>query len=134
MEEYTCQSHNEDFFDALTSAKGFETVNENLYVSILFDILLYRYPELTKRIYSLLVRYFLRKRTTIAALKKLQVLESNKSEKILTDVKRLHGQLINIKAETSLWITVSSEYGSKTKRRVTEIFSEFEDLCMSKEE
>ena len=81
---------NEELFDAITECKGFESISEKLeqqYVCILFDLLLYRYPELSRRVYSLLVRYFLRLRCNVEALAKVQLLESKASIATLEKVK-----------------------------------------------
>ena len=62
---------NAELFNAITEYKGFESMKESQYVCILFDLLLYRYPELSRRVYSLLVKYFLRKRSSVEALSKV---------------------------------------------------------------
>lgn len=52
---------------AVAATKGFEK-DANEYICILFDLMLYRYPELTKRVFALLVSFFTRKRTLIEGL------------------------------------------------------------------
>jgi hypothetical protein len=47
----------------LSSIKGFEDQGEDMYVLILFDLLLYKYPALNKYAFELLMRYFTRIRT-----------------------------------------------------------------------
>ena len=58
------------------------------------------------------------------------MLESTKSKETLQEVKKLHKELIKLKTDTTLWIMNSNDYGTETKRRVTEIFTKFEQLCM----
>jgi len=105
MQKYTSQSYNQKFFDALTESKGFEAESGPQYECILFDILLYRYPELRKRVYALLVRYFLRVRSSISALNNVQLLEGQQSIETLGEVKSIYEVLRNLKNETSHWIT-----------------------------
>ena len=71
---------------------GFEKIYDS-YVCILFDTMLYRYPELSKRIYTLLVKYFLRKRTAVNNLNNIQILENIASTKMLNEIKELTGEL-----------------------------------------
>ena len=55
-------------FESLVKTKGFESQNESNYICILFDLLLYRYPALSKLVFELLMIYFLRTRTVTAGL------------------------------------------------------------------
>lgn len=41
--------------------KGFEAEIGDIYLCILFDLMLYKYPELNETAFELLVRYFNRK-------------------------------------------------------------------------
>ena len=41
--------------------KGFEAETGDIYLCILFDLMLYKYPELNETAFELLVRYFNRK-------------------------------------------------------------------------
>ena len=130
---------NLELFHAITECKGFESISEKMeqqYVCILFDLLLYRYPELSRRVYSLLVRYFLRLRCNVEALAKVQLLESKASIATLEKVKQNHYELTKLKNETSLWITApqNNQYGTESKKQVTKIFKEFADLCVIEDE
>lgn len=53
---------------SLSQAKGFEKVSENQYICILFDLMLYKYAELKKAVFELLIGYFLRRKTVMMAL------------------------------------------------------------------
>ena len=57
-----------------------------MYICILFDLLLYKYPSLSKGVFELLVRLFARKRTLLENLQKIQMLENPSSIRILKQV------------------------------------------------
>ena len=78
------------------------------------------------------MRYFLRKRSNVEALAKVQLLESKASIATLEKVKKNHYELTKLKNETSLWITAPqhNQYGTESKKQVTKIFKEFADLCV----
>jgi hypothetical protein len=76
-----------EFLDLVAGMKGFEAGTGDIYVVILFDLLLYQYNELNQVAFELLVKYFNRKSTLIEALQNIQILESQKSIEILTKVK-----------------------------------------------
>lgn len=59
--------------------KGYEAFNEQQYVCVLFDLMLYRYTELQSKAFAMLVNYFTRKRIMIECLNSTQILESSKS-------------------------------------------------------
>lgn len=82
-----------DLLSAVAATKGFEKVSENEYICILFDLMLYRYPELTKRVFALLVSYFTRKRTLIEGLAQQHILESQKSVKAMNEIRKKHLEL-----------------------------------------
>lgn len=56
--------------------KGFESGTGEVYICILFDIMLYKYPELNQAAFELLVRYFNRKASLLESLSNIQILES----------------------------------------------------------
>ena len=114
--QYKTVEKNAELFDAICKYKGFESVIGDKYVCILFDLLLYRYPELSRRVYSLLVRYFLRKRSNVEALSRVQLLESKASIAALEKVKMNFHELTKLKNETTLWITANNEYGTQAKK------------------
>ena len=130
----TSQEFNARFFDEVTNCKGFEAEDSNQYICILFDLLLYRYPELSKRVYGLIINFFLRKRVMIQALSNIQILESTKSKEILQEVKRCHKELNKLKNDTKLWLMSENDYGTESKQKVTAIFATFEKLCIIEDE
>jgi hypothetical protein len=48
--------------------KNFESRNTDVYICVLFDLLLYKYPVLSKGVFELLVRLFARKRIILESL------------------------------------------------------------------
>ena len=52
----------------IASVKGYEAVNEQQYVCVLFDLLLYRYTDLQMKAFQMLVNYFIRNRIMIECL------------------------------------------------------------------
>ena len=66
---------------------------EKEYICILFDLMLYQYPELTKRVFALLVSFFTRKRTLMEGLMKTQILESTKSIHTMNRIKKWSSEL-----------------------------------------
>ena len=122
------KAHNYLLLDSLTKAKGFEN-KEGDYICVLYDLLLYQYPELTKGVYGLLVKYFLRKRICLESIANVQVLENKNSTKMLNDIKKLTQELKKLQSESSFWINKNNQYGKDQKERVTTIFSELERLC-----
>ena len=64
--EFNCE-----FLSKVIEAKGFEKQSGRVYICILFDLLLYRHPDLTKRVFELLSMYFLRTRTVTSALQNI---------------------------------------------------------------
>ena len=117
----------------MTKAEGFEGT-EGAYVAVLYDLLLYRYPELTKGVYGLLVKYFLRKRISLESIANIQVLENKDSTKMLNDIKKLSTELKKLQSEASFWMTKNNQYGKDSKERVSNIFYELEKLCSHEEE
>jgi hypothetical protein len=52
----------------LAQSYNFEAENQDAYICVLFDLLLYKYPQLAKGVFELLVRLFARKRTLLENL------------------------------------------------------------------
>lgn len=67
--------------------KGFESATGEIYVCILFDLMLYKYPELNMTAFELLISFFNRKASLLEWLTNIQILESKKSIDILNKVK-----------------------------------------------
>jgi hypothetical protein len=73
--------------------------------------MLYRNPELNKRVFELLVIYFLRCKTVLLGLENVQVLESSKSKETLENVKKVSKDLNRYKSETTYWLPKNNVYG-----------------------
>jgi hypothetical protein len=76
-----------EFLDLVANMKGFEGGTGEIYICILFDLLLYQYNELNQVAFDLLIRFFNRKSTLLEGVQNIQILESQKSIEILTKVK-----------------------------------------------
>lgn len=64
-------SQNIDFLQEMASSTNFESHNPEAYICVLFDLLLYKYPVLSKGVFELLVRLFTRKRTLLESLQSI---------------------------------------------------------------
>lgn len=117
---------------ALSYQKGFENQDENNYICILFDLLLYRYPHLQNKVVELLSIYFLRTRTIVTSLQNVQILESSKSIHTLDLIKEYQSKLKQLQEETSFWLGKSNDYGTNKKKEAIAIFSHLEQLCEQK--
>ena len=62
------EAQNIEFLEEISSAYNFESDNQDAYICVLFDLLLYKYPALAKGVFELLVRLFTRKRTLLENL------------------------------------------------------------------
>ena len=87
------QTSNVDFLNEVASLRGFEEEIEDVYICMLFDLLLYKYPELNQTAFELLVRYFTRRRTMLECLNNVQILESKHSIEVLNKVKIYQSEL-----------------------------------------
>ena len=103
--------------------KGFEAGTGDIYVVILFDLLLYQYNELNQVAFELLVKYFNRKSTLIEALQRIQILESQKSIEILTKVKEFSSQLKDFQQEAEMFMTTTEGDSKAKKANIAEIFT-----------
>ena len=59
---------NVEFLDTVASMKGFESEIGDIYICILFDLMLYNYPELNYSAFELLIRFFNRKASLLDCL------------------------------------------------------------------
>lgn len=84
--------------------------------------MLYRSPELTKRVFALLVSYFTRKRTLIEAMTSMKILETAKSIQTMNRIKRLNIDLTKLKKEMQFWIMKNTGTGLEQKELCTSIF------------
>ena len=71
---------------------------------MLFDLLLYKYPQLAKGVFELLVRLFARKRTMLENLMQIQMLEDPRSIKTLKKVKHHLRELKKFIDDADQWI------------------------------
>jgi hypothetical protein len=75
-----------EFLNNLAKSFNFESENQDAYICVLFDLLLYKYPQLAKGVFELLVRLFARKRTLLENLLSVKMLENPKSIRTLKKV------------------------------------------------
>ena len=68
-----------EFLEELAMSYNFEKEEQDSYICVLFDLLLYQYPLLSKGVFELLVRLFTRKRTLLENLQGVQMLENPRS-------------------------------------------------------
>ena len=61
-------------------------MNPDEYVCMLFDLMLYRYPELSKRVFQLIVLYFTRLSNMLETLTRIQMLENSRSKGMTKDI------------------------------------------------
>jgi len=92
--------------------------------------MLYKYPDLTKRVFALLVMYFTRTRTLIEGLTNIQLLESSRSIQTLNNIKRMHLKLKNYQTDTVFWMQKNNTVSKKAKNEVTDIFKAFTNYCI----
>lgn len=95
---------NVDFLNCVANLRGFEEEIEDVYICMLFDLLLYKYPDLNKAAFELLVRYFTRRRTMIECLNNVQLLESKQSIDILNKVKVYNDELKKYMSDALDWM------------------------------
>ena len=81
------EQNNIEFLDTVASMKGFEFEIGDIYICILFDLMLYKYNELNYTAFELLIRFFNRKASLLECLSNIQILENKKSIDILNKVK-----------------------------------------------
>lgn len=84
---------NVEFLDIVASMKGFEQEIGEIYICILFDLMLYKYPELNQTAFELLIKFFNRKSSLLESLSNIQILESKKSIEVLNKVKIYKSEL-----------------------------------------
>ena len=113
--------------------KGFEGEIGDVYICILFDLMLYNYPELNNAAFELIIRYFNRKATLLECLSNVQILQSTKSIDILNKVKVYKQQLqIQVK-EADYYMTGNEKAGKENKNRVAELMSFLAAYCTAPE-
>mmetsp|Transcript_6821 Transcript_6821/g.10992 ORF Transcript_6821/g.10992 Transcript_6821/m.10992 type:complete len:608 (+) Transcript_6821:2642-4465(+) len=118
------------FFEDIALSTNFESENRDAYICVLFDLLLYKYPELSRGVFELLVRLFTRKRTLLESLQRIQMLEDPASVKVLSKVKKYSLDLRKYKEDADQWLNKSNKQSDKIKYEVTRIFKYFTDSCV----
>jgi len=109
--------------------KGFEGEIGDVYICILFDLMLYNYPELNNAAFELIVRFFNRKATLLECLGNIQILESTKSIDILNKVKVYKQQLAIQVKESDYYMSQSDKNARENKNRVGELMSFLAAYC-----
>ena len=120
------------FLETIALSYNFEAQNQDAYICVLFDLLLYKYPQLAKGVFELLVRLFTRKRTILENLIRIQMLENPRSIKVLTQFTKYHKELKHKMADADQWLNKTNEMTKKIKLRVTAIFRFFTGICEEK--
>lgn len=123
------ESQNIEFLEQIAGCYNFEADGQDAYICVLFDLLLYKYPLLAKGVFELLVRLFTRKRTLLETLLQIQMLENPRSIQVLGKVKSYHAELKRLIEDADQWLNKSNSQSKKAKRRVTEIFSFYAQIC-----
>jgi seryl-tRNA synthetase len=97
---------------------------------VLFDLLLYKYPLLSKGVFELLVRLFTRKRTLLENLQGIQMLENPRSIQVLMKIKEYYSELKKSIEDADLWLNKVNEQSKKQKTKVIMIFTYFSQCCV----
>eukprot|EP00347_Sterkiella_histriomuscorum_P021853 403332539 len=125
------QTSNVDFLNEVASLRGFEEEIEDVYICMLFDLLLYKYPELNQTAFELLVRYFTRRRTMLECLNNVQILESKHSIEVLNKVKIYQSELKLYIQEAEEWMNKKEKNATHARCRVKEIFKYITHFCVN---
>lgn len=104
--------------EKIAGSYNFEADNQDAYICVLFDLLLYKYPGLAKGIFELLVRLFTRKRTLLETLMQIQMLENPKSIWVLSKVKKYSAELRALIEDADQWLNKTNQQSRKAKYRV----------------
>ena len=120
---------NEQFLDTVASMKGFESEIGDIYVCILFDLILYKYPELNYTAFELLIRFFNRKSQLLQSMANIQILESKKQIDILNKVIVYQTQLKIFQSEAEIFMNESDKSSREQKLRIAEIFQFLGRYC-----
>jgi hypothetical protein len=118
-----------EFLNDLALSFNFEAENQDAYICVLFDLLLYRYPQLAKGVFELLVRLFARKRTLLENLLQVKMLENPKSIKTLKRVQKMYSELKRYVSDAEQWLNKMNKQARQTKYEVTKIFMYFAEIC-----
>jgi len=100
-----------------------------VYICVLFDLLLYKYPSLAKGVFELLVKLFTRKQTLLENLQKIQMLENPRSIRVLSQVQKFYHEIKVSIEDADLWLNSSNSLSKKQKKKISQIFLFFAHLC-----
>lgn len=103
------EQNNVEFLNTVASMKGFEFEIGEIYICILFDLMLYKYNELNYTAFELLIRFFNRKASLLECLSNIQILENKKSIDILNKVKVFTTQLRIYMSEADMFMNESDK-------------------------
>ena len=123
------EQNNIEFLDTVATMKGFEHEIGEIYICILFDLMLYKYNELNYTAFELLIKFFNRKASLLECLSNIQILENKKSIDILNKVKVFTTQLKIYMNEADMFMNESDKQSRETKTRIGEIFSQLTRYC-----
>lgn len=110
--------------------KGFEQEIGEIYICILFDLLLYKYNELNYTAFELLIRFFNRKASMLECISNIQILENKKSIDVLKKVLEYKAQLQIHKQESDTFMNESDKFSLALKLKVGEIFGKLARFCL----
>ena len=123
------EQKNIEFLEDISSSFNFEAEDQDAYICVLFDLLLYKYPSLAKGVFELMVRLFTRKRTLLENLMGIQMLENPRSIWILGKVKKYSTELKKLIEDAEHWLNKTNKQSKNIKFRVTQIFRFFTQIC-----
>lgn len=125
-------TQNIDFLTEIALSYNFESHNQEAYICVLFDLLLYKYPSLSKGVFELLVRLFTRKRTILENLQSIQMLENPRSIQVLNNIKDYQAQIKKYIFDCEIWINKSTAQSRQVIQKVIHIFGYFSTICQER--
>lgn len=129
LKKKSVEQKNIEFLDDISHSFNFEAEDQDAYICVLFDLLLYKYPSLAKVVFELLVRLFTRKRTLLGSLMNIQMLENPRSIWILGKVKKYTTELKKLIEDAEHWLNKTNKQSKNIKYRATQIFKFFTQIC-----
>lgn len=123
------EQRNIEFLEDISGSFNFEADDQDAYICVLFDLLLYKYPSLAKGVFELLVRLFTRKRTLLESLMNIQMLENPRSIWILGKVKKYSTEMKKLIEDAEHWLNKTNKQSKNIKYRATQIFKFFTQIC-----
>lgn len=99
---------------------------------MLFDLMLYRYPQLAQKVFQLLTMYFMRQGTVVDNLLDTQLLGEARSKAVLQDIIESKDKLLILKGSWGFWGQKNDETGGRNRKEVGDILSRLETYVDSK--